>query len=202
MEGAGHEGVVVGGIAEYDELRRTDALLVFGGFGRILHDVAHQPDGIHVDAGLGGAHVDAGAHHVGGGERLGNGADEQLIAARHALADDGREATEEVDANGLGRFVEGLRDAYVVADGVAASGANERNGGDADALVDDGDANLAGDGLTRLHQIFGQCGNLIEDLIAGGVEVAVGAVEQTDAHRNGSYVEVLLFNHAVGLKYF
>ena len=89
VEGAGHEGVVVGGIAEYDELRRTDALLVFGGFGRILHDVAHQPDGIHVDAGLGGAHVDAGANHVGSGECLGNGADEQLIAARHALADDG-----------------------------------------------------------------------------------------------------------------
>ena len=55
MEAACHERVVVRGVAERHELHATVGIIVCGGVRDVLDDVAEQFDGVHVDAGFGGA---------------------------------------------------------------------------------------------------------------------------------------------------
>ena len=94
-----------------------------------------------------------GAHQVGGGQGLGDGGDELPVSRGHALLHQGGEAADEVDAAGLGRPVQGGGEGDVVL-GVRSAG-HQGDGGDGDALVDDGDAELPLDGLAGGHQILG-----------------------------------------------
>ena len=64
VEGAGHEGVVLDGVAEDDELGAAEAALRGGELRGLLDDAAHEGDGVHVYAGLGGADVDGGADQL------------------------------------------------------------------------------------------------------------------------------------------
>ena len=50
MERTGHEGVVLHGVAEHDQLACADALAVGRGLGGGLDDAGHFQHGIHVDA--------------------------------------------------------------------------------------------------------------------------------------------------------
>ena len=107
-EGASHEGVVVGSIAEHHELGATYRHTLLSGFGCLSHDVAHKTYGIHVDARLGRTDVHGAANKVGLGKGLGDGAYHQLVAVGHSFRNNGRVATEEVHTHGLGGTVECL----------------------------------------------------------------------------------------------
>ena len=50
VEGAGHEGVILHGVAEHHQLGAAEAALVGGALGGSLHRLAHELDGIHIDA--------------------------------------------------------------------------------------------------------------------------------------------------------
>ena len=52
VEGARHEGVVLHRIGKDDELCTAEPVLRLGALCRLLHDLAHQAHGVHVDAGL------------------------------------------------------------------------------------------------------------------------------------------------------
>ena len=127
MEGAGHEGIVVGSVAEYDELRAAEAVAFGRGLGGLLDDIAHEAHGVHVDARLRGADVDARAYEVGFGERLGDRADQQLIGFRHAFADQSGISAEKVDARSLCRIIEGVAQPHVVLRRLADARADERD---------------------------------------------------------------------------
>ena len=57
VEGTRHEGVVLRSVAEHHQLGTADALLVGSELGGLLDDLAHELDGVQVEAGLGGADV-------------------------------------------------------------------------------------------------------------------------------------------------
>ena len=82
MKRACHERVVFRRVAEYHQLGSADALAVLGQFCGFAHDLAHHGDGIHVDAGLGGADVDGGADEVRLCERAWDGFDQRAVAGR------------------------------------------------------------------------------------------------------------------------
>ncbi len=76
VESTGHKGVVLGCIAENHQLCSADALTVGGQLTGLLHGFAHQLDGVHVQARLGGTDIHRAAHDVGLGQCTGNGLDQ------------------------------------------------------------------------------------------------------------------------------
>ncbi len=192
VEGACHEGVVFDRVAEDDELGRGDAFPVGRLFGAFADDLSHEGDGIHVDARFRGTDVDAGADVVRDGQRFGDGADEGFIARCEAFLDEGRVAAEVVGAH----FFRGALQGQGVLDRVsAARGEDHGNGRDGDPLVDDGDAVLPLDVFPGPDEVRRLADDLLVDAVAGPVDVRVGAVEQGNAHGDGSDVEVLLVDH-------
>ena len=72
VERAGHEGIILRRIAEDDQLGRTDAVALGGDLGRAANDGAHHRDGVHIDARLGRADIDAAANQIGLSQRFSN----------------------------------------------------------------------------------------------------------------------------------
>ena len=114
MEAACHERVVVGGVAECHELHASVGIVICGSVRNVLDDMAEQFDGVHVDAGLGGAHVHGGAHDVRFAQRLRQGADEQLLGRGHGLGYERGVAADQVDADLLGRTVKRMRNFHEI----------------------------------------------------------------------------------------
>ena len=97
MESAGHKGVVFHRIAEDHELGAADGTQL----GRLADDQAHLLYGVHVDAGLCGADVYAGADQLGIGQCAGDGADEPQVAFRQAFLAERGKPSDEVYADGF-----------------------------------------------------------------------------------------------------
>ena len=197
VEGAGHEGVVLHSVAEHHQLGAAEAAPVRGALRQLLDGAAHEGHRIHVDARLGGAHVDGRAHQVGGGKSFWDGGNELPVCVGHALLDQGGETADEVDAGSFGRPVQGGGKGGVVV--CLRRSGHQGDGGDGDALVDDGDAEFLLDGLAGGHQIFGAAGDFVVDGVTGLPGVAAGAGQQGDAHGDGAHVQMLLVDHLDGL---
>ena len=198
VEGAGHEGVILHGVAEHHQLGAAQALLLTGEVGGLLDDAAHASHGVHVDARFGRADIHAGADEIRFRQRLGDGAQQQLVAPRHPLLHQRGKAADEVHAAGLGRPIHSQGKGHQILR-VAGTG-HQRHGGDGDALIDDGDAELALDVVTRLHQMLGVAGDLVIDFIAAALGILTDAVQQGDAHGDGADVQMLLVDHIDGVE--
>ena len=198
VEGTRHKGIVLGCVAEDHQLCCADALTVGGELAGLLDGLAHQLDGVHVQARLGGTDVHRAADDVRLGQCAGDGLDEAQVARREALVDEGGVAAHEVDAHLLAGGVEGLGKVHRV--GVRAGAQQHGDGGDADALVDDGDAVLGADVLHSRNEPGGAGGDLVIDFFAGFPGVRVDAVQQADAHGDGAHVQIVLREHLDGLE--
>ena len=198
VERARHKGVVLHSVAEHHQLGAAQTVLVSRQMGRLLDDAAHTGHRVHVDAGLGAAHVDAGAHQIGLGQRLGDGAQQQLVAFAEALLHQRGIAAQKVHAAGLARPVEGQGEGNVILRVAAAR--HQRHGGDGDALVDDGDTEFAFDIPARLHQLFRTAADLVVNFVTAALGILADAVQQGDAHGDGADVQMLLVDHVDGVK--
>ena len=65
----------------------------------LLHGLAHQLDGVHVQTGLGGTDVHRAAHDVGLGQCAGDGFDQAAVTGREALVHQCAVTTHKVDAH-------------------------------------------------------------------------------------------------------
>ena len=199
MEAASHERVVVGGIAECHEFHASVGVVVCGGVCDVFDDVAEQFDGVHVDAGFGGSHIDGRADNVGFAQRFRQGADEQLFGGGHGFGHECGVAADQVDADLLRRMVKRMRNFHEIVRRFARACADQGNRGDGDALIDDRNAVVAFDGLASGYEILGIRGDLVVDVVADFVDAVGRAVQQADAHGDGAHVELLLLDHLVGL---
>ncbi len=109
-----HEGIVIGRITEDDQFGASDAVALLCHFRGLFDDLSHDADGVHVDAGFGGADIYGSADMLGFREHLRDGLHEVLVGFRHSFGDEGRKATEEIDAGLLCALFEGMRDREVV----------------------------------------------------------------------------------------
>ena len=196
VERTRHKRVVLGRVAEHDELGVAHAHVVLGQLGGLAHDLAHQLDGVHVDTRLGRANIDAGANDIRFRQCAGNGLDQAAVTGRKALVYQRTKAADEVDPHGLGRAVQRFGVQYRVSIGGRTQ--QHGNGRNADALVDDGNAVLAADAVNGRNQVARQAGDLVVDLLAGFLGVRVDAVQQADAHGHGTDIEVFIGQHADG----
>ena len=193
MERACHEGVVLGHVAERDDLGRADAVVGNGHLGDGQQNVGHAHHGVHVDARPGGRHVDRRAHAPGAADGFGDGLDERRVAARHALLDHAAEAADEIDADLFGGGVERVRHLHVGGGVVAAH--HMSDGRQRHPAIDDRDAVLLLDLVRYAHQAAGVLHDLRVDALRGAAWVAFRAVEERDAHGDRPDVEVLGPDH-------
>ena len=198
--GARHERHVLRNIAEDDELGAADGVTVGRGRGHVEDALAHELHGVHVDAGLGRAHVDRGTDAVRGGKGLGKRVDEVAFSGRHALFNERTEAADEVDAHVLGAVVEhAARLDHLVAREARADGGHRAH---RNSLVDDGNAVAVADDVAGFNELLGVPEDLAADLVGERVEVGGRAVEERDTHRDGSDIEVFRTKHGQSRKDF
>ncbi len=202
VEGTCHEGVVIGCVAEDDEFGAAEGIAVSGALGCPLDDAAHEADGIHVDAGLGGAHVDAGAHDIGLSQGIRYGLDQHAVGRGHSLGDQGGIAAQEIDADLFGRAVKGLGQQDKVITAAAGTAADDGNGRDRDALIYNRNPVFSCDLLTGPDQVAGACSNLVIYFCAKAAEIGIHTVQEADAHGDRADVEILAVDHGIGFGYF
>ena len=198
VESTGHEGVILRCVAEHHQLGSADALTVGGQLAGLLHGLAHQLDGVHVQTGLGGTDVYRAAHDVGLGQCAGDGLDQAAVTGREALVHKGGVAAHKVHAHLFACGIQCLGKVHGVC--IGAGTQQHGNGGDADPLVDDGNAVLGADMLHSGHQIGCLGGDLIVDFFAGLLRVRINAVQQADAHGDRAHVQIVLREHLDGLE--
>ena len=198
VEGTSHKGVVLRGVAEHHQLGSTDALTVGSQLTGLFDSLAHELDGVHVQACLGGADIHRAAHDVSLGQGTGNGLDQAAVTGRKALVHQSTVAAHKVHAHLFAGSVQGLGKIHRVC--LRAGTQQHGNGGDADALVDDGNAVLGTDALHGRHQVGSLGGDLVVDVLAGLFGVRVDAVQQADAHGHGAHVQIVLREHLDGFQ--
>ena len=103
------------------------------------------------------------------------------------------ETAHEVDAHFLARLVHGYGEWGEV--GGVRGGADLGDGSDRDALVHDGDAELALQLLGRGHETLGGGGHAVVHLARHDVYIGVRATSQVQPQRDRADVEVLLAHH-------
>ena len=185
VECARHERVILGGVAEYDELRRSDAVVVGCELGCFSDDFAHERHSVHVYAGLCRADIDARANVLGAREGFGYAFDKRLVAGGEALLNERGVAADEVDSDGLRRLFERERVFY----GVAAGRSRKHgDGGDGDAFVDYRHAVFLFDLAADSDKLFRLARYLVIDSAAGVVDILRAAVEQGYAHGDCAYI--------------
>ncbi len=99
VEGAGHERVVLDSVAEHDELGAAEPILRGGELRGLAYDAAHARDGIHVDAGLGGADIHGRAHALRLAQHLRKRREQSVVAAGHALVNERGVTAEKIHAD-------------------------------------------------------------------------------------------------------
>ena len=186
VESAGHEGVVLHGVAEHHQLGAAKTVPVRRPGGGILDDAAHELHGIHIDAGTGGANVDAGAHQLRPVQGLRNGADQLFVGKGHSLLHQCGIAADKVDAAGLCRPVQRHCEGYIVLR-LAGSG-HQSHGGHGDPLVHNGDPEFMLDVLAGLDQLFRIPGDFLVDLVTGLLRIGIAAAQEGNTHGDGADV--------------
>ena len=185
MKCASHERVILGCVAEHNELCRTDAVVVGGELGGLSDNLAHERDRVHVYARLCRAYIYARADMLGSRERLGYAVDECLVSGGEALLNECGISADEVDSDSLCRLFERECVFHRVA---ARCGGKHGDGGDCDALVDYRHAVLFFDLAADLDKIFRLARYLVVDSAAGVVDILRAAVEQGDTHGYCAYI--------------
>ena len=153
VEGARHEGIVFGGVAEDDQLRRAEAVVVGGQLGALTDDVSHFGNRVHIDSRLGGADIDGGTDPFRLGKRLRNAFNQRVIAGAEALMHQRGIAAEEVHAHLLCGFVEGVGNLDGVLVGACRRDHCRRC--DGNALVDNRNAVFGFDVLAGFDEVAG-----------------------------------------------
>ena len=89
MECAGHKWIVIGRIAEYDQLGTAQRILFLRQLRRLFEYLPHQTDCIHIDPGPRGTEIDRCADQFSLGQSLWNGADQKFLGRCHSLGNQG-----------------------------------------------------------------------------------------------------------------
>ena len=198
VESTGHKRVIFGCIAENHQFGIAHAHVIFGQLGGLAHHAAHQANGVHIDAGFGGTDVDAGADQVGFGQCTGNAFDQTHIAGGKTLMHQSTVTANKVDADRLGSGIQRFGKPHGV--GVRCSAQQHGDGRYADALVDNRNAIVRADLVDNGNQVPRQTGDFVIDFLTGFFAIGINAVQQADAHGNGTHIKVFCGQHLDGFQ--
>ena len=192
VESTRHKRIVLGSVAEHDELRTADAVAVRRLFCGFSNHASHKRHGIHIDARLCGTDIDGRADVIRYGKRLGNRLNERAIAGRKTFVDERAVSADEVDANRPGSAFQ----RFGVFHGIPAAGSRQHGDGRyRDALIDDRDTVKFFDILTGFDKVLRTPRNFLVYFTAGGFNIGIGTVKKGHTHRDRADIQILLLNH-------
>ena len=175
VECACHEGVILNGIAEYNDLCRAEVAVVLGCLSGVADNLTHHCNCVHVDTCTGGADVYGRTYVACFGKRFRNGLDKFQVAGGESLVDERRVTAEVVYAGAVSRALERLCELHGAALARRGYHCDRCNG---DTLVDYRDTVLLFDILAGLYKVLCLAHDLVIDLVARLVDVAVDTVEK------------------------
>lgn len=105
----------------------------------------------------------------------------------------GRITADKVDPGGFCSTVERFCKMYGTASGAGGGQHGDRR--DGNALMDDRDPVFFADVLAGFDQVPGIAADLIIDFVTSGCDVAVGAVQEGNPHRDGAHIEIFIVDH-------
>ena len=193
MKRPSHEGIVLDGIGKDDEFGATQTIPVCRQLSRLLDNLPHFTDGIHVDAFLGGADIDRGADALRHGQRLGNRTDQDAVALAVAFLHQRGKAADEIHPERTGGLVERTRESHVIV--VVRRASHQRHRRDGDSFVDDRNAEFEFELIADRDQIFGIAADFLVDPAPRFFSVRIAAVEQRNPHGDGADIQLLLIDH-------
>ena len=85
---------------------------------------------------------------------------------------------------------------------MAGSAAYQRDRSNRNTLVYDRHTKVSCDLFSGGYQILCISGNFFVDFLIQSLQIIVAAVQKTDAHGNGTNIQLLMFDHIVGFIYF
>ena len=135
MERAGHEGIVIGRVAEYYELRAAQRFSSIRTLRGELYDLAHLTNRVHIDAGLRRSYIDRAAKSRGNRKCLGDRIKEDNLLVGHALGNDRAVAADQVHSDAACRLIESLRDLNIICGCFASGSSDRRDRSNRDTLV-------------------------------------------------------------------
>ncbi len=195
MESTRHERIIAWRIREHDKLCTADGLTIPCELCRTLDDFAHLSYAVHIDASLRRTKIYRGTYEIRRGQRLRNRLDERAVARRIAFLHQRRKSADKIDADFLGCLVKRLCYRHIrVCFAGFCSNSNRR---DRNAFMDDWDAILGFDVLTRLDQKLCRTCNFIVDVLAKLLDIRMCTITKGNPHRNSPYIQLVLRNHTV-----
>ena len=84
----------------------------------------------------------------------------------------------------------------------AGTAAYQRDRSNRNTLVYDRHTKVSCDLFSGGYQILCISGNFFVDFLIQSLQIIVAAVQKTDAHGNGTNIQLLMFDHIVGFNYF
>ncbi len=142
MKSPGHKRIIVRCVAKYHQLRTAHGILFLCQFCGLSDDISHHAYRIHIDTGTGGTQIDAAAHPLRAGKRLGNGFHQQPVRFRHPFCHKSGVPADKIDSHLFCRPVKHLRYGNKILRRFAAGAAHQCDGSKGYPLIDNGNSKL------------------------------------------------------------
>ena len=191
-----HKRIVLYCVGKDNQLACADALAVSGQLCGLTDDFTHHADGVQIGACLGRSDIDRRTYQLCGCQSFWNRTNQNLIALGKALLYECGKAADKVDAAGSSGAIQCLRERNIRSR--VCRRTDHRHWGDGNTLVDNRNAQFGFNLFAGLYQMLCLAGNLVIYLVAGCIDVAGDAVEQRDAHRDGTNIQMLVLDHFNG----
>ena len=201
MECACHKGVVLHCITKYNQLRTADTFVVLRAFRCFHNNLAHLLHCVHIQPVSGSPDIHRSTDSFCHCQCLRNGINQDFITFGIALLHQRGKATDEVYANLLCCLVQCLSNAHIGIRIFAACRRN-RDGCYGNSLVHHGHTVFLRQLIPNLHQILCVGCDFFVYLFIKFIDICICAIQQTNAHRNGSDIQIHVRNHAVGFQNF
>ena len=176
MECTCHERVIIRRVAEYNQLRTAEGIIVLRCLCGCHNHLAHQTDCIHVKTCLGRTDIDGAAHTVGAGKCLRDRADQKLFRRCHSLGNQCGIAADKVDAYFFRCLIKCFRNLYKILALLAGASTYQRDRSNRDTFIDDRNPKFTSDGIAGRYKIFRISCNLIVDLLIHLRQITVHTV--------------------------
>ena len=119
--------------------------------------------------------------------------DEVVIPGAKTFVNQRAVAADKIDADGAGGTVQRMRKGNGFVAGTGCGNHGDR--GDGHPLVNDGNAIFFADILAGFYEVLCVAADLVVHLLAGGADIAVRAVQQRDAHGDGTDIKIFIVDH-------
>ena len=154
MESTCHKRVIIRCITEYNQLRTSQGILIFGSFRCFQNDLTHQLNSIHIDTCTCRSNIYRTADTLCLRHSLWDRFDQKSLSRSHSLAYQCRITADKVYAYHLGSLIQSFCNSYKIFLCLTCSSANQCDRSYGNSFIYDRNSIFTGNSLTCRYQIL------------------------------------------------